>query len=645
LHRKRKHAPEPDLINAASHNKAFDRIFLCDYMFRFVDSAFNTLLKNRLKLAEIRKKCAEAPHVQGISGDGEEESEAENSCYSDEEEEEEKIIFKRVLEAACEYTNTGGNTFHEGQREVYYRPGHFSSETRHDAAYAFYMARRTAFLFNNLQVHCKLSCDGRFFITLDKIFAVDRQPMLGGGYLHSIIQGLKMGIIANEKHFLKIGREIFDGDGVLKVILKVSSPNTVTTLEYLQNNEGYPKDSQIQNYRVKDQDTYANSLMLQLMQRGSEPGEGWYWEVYTDDSLFDDDSISYKKEEVSISEEEEKSIKLSDSQVSYEKEEVSISEEEEKSIKLSDSQVQGVITPMSFPYSRMNWIISELMEHNKNLQADNAYQLVRYKPRSIIFCLESCVGRRILSEIGSAFWDCVRQRLDETFNIPVMDDGRRVYKKGNVVYASKKTGNEKQTLTNPNMHLLNPMMFATLSNAFCNATFTPKKMPEYAYSAPMPGFKASREDGLTEENYPISNFMLDFDIEFDKRAAFGYMRLAEGVLQRLIRYIGDDLLVRGDMFVRSLSVRETCTELGTAHPARRSYYNFLLYGQGLQLDRTQDPNDEERPRQQSRVQQSGAAGGKDAIMQGARLCCQRCSGEFSLLRSLEHFHKAHILAV
>ncbi len=137
LHRKRKHAPEPDLINAASHNKAFDRIFLCDYMFRFVDSAFNTLLKNRLKLAEIRKKCAEAPHVQGISGDGEEESEAENSCYSDEEEEEEKIIFKRVLEAACEYTNTGGNTFHEGQREVYYRPGHFSSETPHDAAYAF----------------------------------------------------------------------------------------------------------------------------------------------------------------------------------------------------------------------------------------------------------------------------------------------------------------------------------------------------------------------------------------------------------------------------------------------------------------------------------------------------------------------------
>jgi hypothetical protein len=211
-----------------------------------------------------------------------------------------------------------------------------------------------------------------------------------------------------------------------------------------------------------------------------------------------------------------------------------------------------------------------------------------------------------------------------------------------ISYANKMTDAKNLTTEESNMHLRNPLMFATLCSATCKVQPTPKSMPEYAYSTRILRYTGKINDASTEEHYPISNFVLDFEIEFDKRAAFGYMSLAEGVLQQLVQHIGEDLLLREDMFVRSLSVRETCTELGAAHPERRAHYNFLLYGQGLQLDRMHDPNKNQRPSQQRRTEKQHGSLDEDVVMtQGARLCCQRCRGEFSLIRSLKNFHRAH----
>lgn len=556
----------------------------------------------------------------------------------------------------------------EGKDEFYCNLATKKLEKSKDCVHTFYMARRTSFLLEDLSVKCELHYDGRLVIQLQRIYAVDPKPQSGNGYMHAVMQGLKMGIIANQKYFSEVSKGIFGRDNALYVILKVLTPYSETTLGYLERNEGYPEESLIHNSDVEVVDEnpkMANSLILQLMPKDSG-ASGWYWNVYTDcDHNIDSVITSNTRKDKQLSESEEGTMdapipSFSDS-------------EEESDDDLPNYQEETIDPPFPSDEQRMRWIMDELNKHNQKLQENSEYQLIKNKPNSVLFCLESSVGSAILSGISQEFWGFIQRRLDETFkskrlvddaldeldesdgpdesdadDTSVEDKERGETKDAEsddeepISYANKMTDAKKLTTEESNMHLRNPLMFATLCSATCKVQPTPKSMPEYAYSTPILRYEGKSNDALTEEHYPISNFVLDFEIEFDKRAAFGYMSLAEGVLQQLVQHIGEDLLLREDMFVRSLSVRETCTELGAAHPERRAHYNFLLYGQGLQLDRMHDPNKNQRPSQQRRTEKQQGSLDEDVVMtQGARMCCQRCRGEFSLLRSLQHFHRAH----
>jgi hypothetical protein len=114
----------------------------------------------------------------------------------------------------------------------------------------------------------------------------------------------------------------------------------------------------------------------------------------------------------------------------------------------------------------------------------------------------------------------------------------------------------------------------------------------------------------------LSDYVIDFVIMLRKRRIFAYVELKQFILNGVISKIRHDKMQRGDMFVRRVEVHESCQ----IHRPSKCWQDMFMYKLGDQQDGRHSTN------------------GQDHVMQSAKICCMRCSGEFSLLKTLKRKH-------
>ncbi len=128
----------------ATHSNAFDRIFLCDYMFNFVDSIFRSLMIDNLAIKSLQRYIVE-----------------NDSVYTDE---------HRISGAPYHYLVFRRLYVHQGcvkKSDVEYVDKSYDL----DGQYNFHMASRTAKLFSKLIIEACLFKSGKMEIKLCMIFA------------------------------------------------------------------------------------------------------------------------------------------------------------------------------------------------------------------------------------------------------------------------------------------------------------------------------------------------------------------------------------------------------------------------------------------------------------------------------------------
>ena len=120
-----------------------------------------------------------------------------------------------------------------------------------------------------------------------------------------------------------------------------------------------------------------------------------------------------------------------------------------------------------------------------------------------------------------------------------------------------------------------------------------------------------------DESVAISDFVIDFALILEKRRVFAHVELMHRVLDDIVDHIGQDVMDRGDMFVRSVKVWEGLSS-GTNRTFAECSQEMMLYGDGenkLQIDETNRKRG---------------------------ICCSQCMKTFSLQRSLLRMQEDHL---
>jgi len=487
---------DDDAVSKAVHENAFDRLFLCDYMFLMVDKFLDSTKKNRDTKLLIK--------------DG-------------------KVISQGIIGS--------------------------------DGDHQLYMSKRVAVLFKKLNVTISFTSTQNVIVRLNEIFADDKSGDIKAGYIYSILQGLKMGVIANATRKIEIWTYYFNRlvtKQVSKcVTIGVLSPYFDTTYNYLRAYEHYPPLDYLKSGKEKD---CAPSFEMNLMDSSHVP---WYWNANLD-VVYDSDVsrkiIEGNFEKLGISSEE-----MSRVVEMYERVDDIFKNDHrnEHSKELSDIHLK--LEPLE--ESARQCLVQFMKSHNEKLAKDSSSTLVPRDERKIIFCSESLLGIRIFKEVGTHIWSCfMKPRLDEL---------------------SKLSENEE-------IAGKSAMAYAVFSDVLCKSYYSEIDQPSHL---------------------PPKARVVDFTARMKKRKPFGHMSFGNPVMDVLLGFIANDVMERGDIFVRRITLLEYEEDQEPTN-ALSTVYDTMVHGykdgySGLQ-------------------KASGSKKAKGGVM----MSCMTCKQRFSFLESL-----------
>ena len=578
-------------IEISRHSRAFDRIFLCDYMFGFVDQFFQNLVHNTSMMQRFQRDGA-----RGLKA----------VVYSDL-----AANKKNVIQT---FTNGFDNTI----------------QSRH---YDLHMAKRTADLFNSLNVKASLNYKtGIVTIALKRIFALAGQEKTGAGYIYAIMQGLKMGVMFHHGNLENIHKRIWGGepDGKyppLQVVVFVDRPYSNTTHSYLQGREGYPPNSVFKTYIGDRKDESANSFEMRLMPVKEE--NTWYWNVDTLDDVHTDKEVL---EETGKFNQQAAENDVNIAGIKYDCKNFCY----KVHLRDGDLEVQrrllGRTADEQF-VERMAWYNAKLRGQLR--------ELINRDLTKILFCTESLIGSSIADHVSRLIW--------ERYVQPMLDACLQVYQT-DFSKQSKVLKPAAASFPNSDIFLLptsdqvrgdDPLVYAVLASMECQVKKTRKLYPEHV------SLKNDKSD--QEKLVPISDFLLDFSFSLVKKRVFAHVELMNSVMCNIIDHISRDVMERGDMFVRRIEVQEGVEQ----NPfSVKCSHNMMLYGDDkqLQVDRAEvkrkqpENGNKEDKKKSARRQRTRKNKGTETVTSatGSALCCSQCMKTFSLQRSLLRIHDDHL---
>jgi hypothetical protein len=226
----------------------------------------------------------------------------------------------------------------------------------------------------------------------------DCTEKIGAGYIHAIMQGMKMGIIANQRHFKPINEKLFkDLPGRnLDVVLSVCSPDSLTTLGYLQSREKYPPNHVIKNFEgTAMAELYANSFEMRLRKKYVDDASGkqfvgWFWMVQTNHDQARKATYSVVDYSGLIRRGPARPAPLAET-----KSDESSDDDGRDPLDPSDSGDEGVSSTKIYP-QKNDFYVQAMKKYNKMLNS-NSSGLLSYDYKRIIFCTESNVVARVIS--------------------------------------------------------------------------------------------------------------------------------------------------------------------------------------------------------------------------------------------------------
>ena len=317
--------------------------------------------------------------------------------------------------------------------------------------------------FTELIVLCSLdTVDNVISLNLKSIFAKDEsREERGNGYIYSVVQGLKMAVVANHE---KVENEFEQRPMEVRVV--VENPSVHTTLHYLQTREDYPPDEVVPN--LDDDSDYAYSLHMTLVKNPSTKVFRWY--VETEDC--DVDAMQQYNEKL--------------------------------------SSRPGVV------------------------------DLIPFDSRKALFCTETLIGSRICKDISAMIFYFV--------------------------------ASQEATTTWMDMTLWSALSQAVFTRLVCTLISEPKK-------------RRSIPRGMGASTPSQKDYTMRIKVEMQKRMAFAWDQLKEGVLAELVALVGGEMLRQGDLAISAIEVTEVDAFTGLEEKAS---HDMLLYGsRGLQIDTAQ----------------------------------------------------------
>ena len=415
------------------HPMAFDRIFLCDYMFGFVDCFFHNLLYNKALIDELR---------------------SEDGWDPDDETEKNSLLRSSMYVA-------------DGRAGFSHTYAYRDIMQNH---YRLHMSQRTAALFKCLSVCIEMFKNGQLVITLAIINAMDTGPRVGAGYIYSILQGVKMGVIMHHSNMKHVHRNIMEGVPSaqsiksIDTVIRVNTPDSETTHQYLQKRENHPPDYAFKTYDgARDAGNYGNSFEMRL--RKNKEGGCWYWNVNTLQDVLEDDSVQQVTKGVHKPTAAMESSKGAPEGFSR------------ASSRGSDTDPNDDSTDTRTIQGRSDWYRETMAAYNSAM-SNQVQGLIPYDSSKLIFCTESLAGISIARELATVIWThFVKPELDACMRVQVEyeiegENDTRKWLKATVHKAAESKCTKCTTHSNNQLKKQSALVHAVLKSIKCSATYT-----------------------------------------------------------------------------------------------------------------------------------------------------------------------------
>ena len=185
--------------------------------------------------------------------------------------------------------------------------------------------------------------------------------------------------------------------------------------------------------------------------------------------------------------------------------------------------------------------VDAMQQYNEKLSSrPGVVDLIPFDSRKALFCTETLIGSRICKDISAMIFYFV--------------------------------ASQEATTTWMDMTLWSALSQAVFTRLVCTLISEPKK-------------RRSIPRGMGASTPSQKDYTMRIKVEMQKRMAFAWDQLKEGVLAELVALVGGEMLRQGDLAISAIEVTEVDAFTGLEEKAS---HDMLLYGsRGLQIDTAQ----------------------------------------------------------